>query len=294
MLPTLVFAVFLAVLPVSPARAAEPVAPPAKGPPPAAAAWLGRVSPSAPGNFAPPPSFDASYRISWADLDAAHVDIRCLSNPGDDTVRTTVKTSTVGAARLLYKLDGTGVAVADRQTLRPERLDQTEDRGGKHFVSHVTFTADGATRTSGDPSRETRPALHGELDRTARPRHIDYPGLMDVHSAVLHLRSLPLANGDEKTFIVMSATTPYLATIKVVGREHVRVNAGDFPAIVCSLALQKINKRGELEPYKSFKAARAWIADDSNRIPLKVEAQIFIGTVEMQLEKVSFINSAPR
>ena len=57
---------------------------------------------------------------------------------------------------------------------------------------------------------------------------------------------------------------------------------------MCSVALQKINKRGELEVYKSLKTARAWIGDDADRVVLKVETQIFIGTVEMELEKISF------
>ena len=111
---------------------------------------------------------------------------------------------------------------------------------------------------------------------------------MDIHSALLHIRSLPLAAGDERTFIVMSATTPYLASVKVLDRERVKVDAGEFPAIVCSVALQKINKRGELEAYKSLKEARAWIADDANRVVVKVETQIFIGTVDMELDKINF------
>ena len=63
---------------------------------------------------------------------------------------------------------------------------------------------------------------------------------------------------------------------------------------MCSVALQKINKRGELEPYRSLKEARAWIGDDANRLVLKVETQIFVGAVEMELEKVSFPTAPAR
>ena len=294
MLPSLVTALFLAVLPLSAAPAPDAGQPEAKGPPPAAAAWLERVSPLTPGAFPPPRSFAAGYRLTWSDLQAAHADVRCVSGEGDTTIRTTVKTSTVGAARLLFKLDGTSVSVADRRSLRPVRLDQKEDRNGKHVVSHVVFTPEGATRTSGDPPKGTATPLHGESETASHARRIEYPGVMDIHSALLHIRSLPLAAGDEKTFIVMSATTPYLATIKVLGRERVKVAAGEFPAIVCSVALQKINKRGELEAYKSLKEARAWIGDDADRVMLKVETQIFIGTVEMELEKISFPSSPAR
>ena len=77
-----------------------------------------------------------------------------------------------------------------------------------------------------------------------------------MNSALLYLRSLPMNNGDERTLALMTATGPYLATIKVVGRGRVRVEAGEFAAIECSLSLEKINKNGELEPRKGFKTAR--------------------------------------
>ena len=276
MFAALVSALFLAVLPVYGSEGTADA--PAKGPPPAAAAWLPRVSPDTPGPFPPPRSFESCYGITWADVEAAHADIRCVSNEGDNTIRTTVKTATVGGARLLYKLDGTGVSVADRRSLRPVRLDQTDDHNGKRSVSHVLFTPEGAIRTS-DAARGAKPG---------RPRRLDYPGVMDIHSALLHIRSLPLAAGDEKTFIVMSATSPYLATVKVLGRNRVKVKAGDFPAIECAVSLQKIDKTGKLEDYKSLKDAHAWIGDDADRVVLKVETQIFIGSVNMELEKINF------
>ena len=63
-----------------------------------------------------------------------------------------------------------------------------------------------------------------------------------MHSALLYLRSLPLAKGDTKTFLVMVSSTPYLVTVKVTGRERVKTRAGEYPAIVCSLSLEKVNK----------------------------------------------------
>ncbi len=286
MLSSLASAFLLAVLPlaVAPGVAADPSAD--QGPPPAAAAGLDRVSPATPGPFPPPRSFEASYRITWADIEAAHVEIRCASDEEKNTLRTTVKTATVGGGRLLYKSDGLGIAVADRRTLRPVRLDQTEERNGKRNVSHLVFGPAGAVRTlEGSPPDAKSPAHAGE---PPRPRRFDYPGIMDIHSALLEVRSLPLAAGDERRFIVMSATTPYLATIKVVGRERVKVKAGEFPAIKCSISLQKVNKHGELEPYKSLKEAFAWISDDNDRVALKVETQIFIGSVNLEMEKITF------
>ena len=41
-----------------------------------------------------------------------------------------------------------------------------------------------------------------------------------------------------------------------------------------------------LKEYKLFKSGRGWLSDDANRIPLRIEADIFIGYVFADLESV--------
>ena len=113
-----------------------------------------------------------------------------------------------------------------------------------------------------------------------------------MNSALLYVRSLPMHDGDERTLAIMTANSPYLATIKILGHGRVRVRAGDYPAIECSVALEKINKNGELEARKGFKSAHAWMSDDADRMLLKIEAQVFVGAVSLELEKVNFTDPA--
>jgi hypothetical protein len=44
---------------------------------------------------------------------------------------------------------------------------------------------------------------------------------------------------------------------------------------------------GRLAPHKKFRSGRVWISDDSRRIPLKAEVDVFIGSVFAKLVKVS-------
>ncbi|MES2734114.1 MAG: DUF3108 domain-containing protein [Bacteroidota bacterium] len=39
---------------------------------------------------------------------------------------------------------------------------------------------------------------------------------------------------------------------------------------------------------------RAWISDDSNKIPIKIEADLFVGAVEMDLKEYSGLKKAPK
>ncbi len=275
MFPLLFAAFVLAVLPVSAAPRATPAASPdAEQPNPPA--WLSRVNSGPAGNFPPPHSFTADYHITWSDVEAGQVEAECVSPVGGAEVHTIIKAASTGAARVLYKLDATATCVADRRTLRPVRFEQRQDAGGKHSDLRVDFNAAEAVRTNLDPTK------------TIAPRHFPYPNLFDMQSALLYLRSLPLADGDEKTFPVMAANTPYLVTVKVLGRERVKTQAGEYPAVRCALSLEKINKLGELEAHKSFKSAEAWISDDANRLLLKVASEVFVGSVNLELTKVTF------
>jgi hypothetical protein len=46
-----------------------------------------------------------------------------------------------------------------------------------------------------------------------------------------------------------------------------------------------------LEPHRKFRHATIWVSDDRDRILLRIEAQIFVGTVFAELQSVRFDSS---
>ncbi len=109
-------------------------------------------------------------------------------------------------------------------------------------------------------------------------------------SAALYLRSQPLKDRSVYRIVVYPATNAYLATLSVVGREKVSVRAGTYNAIKLDLKLKRIGKHLELEPHKKFRRASIWVSDDAERLLLRIEAQIFVGTVFADLQSVHFDN----
>ena len=110
-------------------------------------------------------------------------------------------------------------------------------------------------------------------------RRFDFPHLFDLQSALLYLRSQPLQERSVQRIVVYPQTSAYLATATVLGRERITVPSGTYNAIKFDLQLNKIGKQNELEPHRKFRRATAWISDDSDRLLLRLEAQIFIGSV---------------
>jgi hypothetical protein len=68
------------------------------------------------------------------------------------------------------------------------------------------------------------------------------------------------------------------------------VRAGTFNAIKLDLQLNKVGKNLELEPHRKFRRATVWVSDDADRIILRVDAQIFVGSVFAELQSVRFDN----
>ncbi len=267
-----IFLLLFASCAAHPALAQDP-------PPPERPAWYGRVAAVEPGSFVPLRAFQANYRVAWSGLEAARVNAEATTPPGGPQFRTEVHATTTGTARLLYKLDVLHVSVIDRNTFRPQSINQTEQNSRNSTATRVDFTAEGATRT--DRANSAR-----------KPKFFPYPGMLDMEGMFLQFRSLPLADGDEKTYLLMTPGNPYLVTLKVLGHGPVHVQAGDFSAIQCSLRLEKVGKHGELEPRKGFKSGTAWLSDDTNRLLIKAQVDAFIGTVSLELENVRYLDAS--
>ena len=177
-------------------------------------------------------------------------------------------------------MDVTHHAVADAVKLRPTEMEQTENFRSKIFVRKLIFWPDWRDADS-----------CGNKRRLAAPvttKQINFPNLFDLDSAMLYIRSQTLRDYSVQRIVVFPATSAYLATITVTGREKISVAAGSFKAIKCDSQLSRIGKNGELQPHKKFRRGTIWISDDNDRLVLRVEAQIFVGTVFGELQSVRF------
>jgi hypothetical protein len=247
-----------------------------------AANWQATLSKEPPGNFAALRPLHASYRFGWSGFTAATGEVR-FAKTSEDRCQFEGTGRTIGLVKALWKFDVNHRAVASAETLHPIETQQTENYRSKKIVTHLTFTNSGVTRTRTEGEGETA---------GTKAHQFNFPNLFDLHSAALYLRSQPLKDRSVYRVVVYPATNAYLAIITVVGREKISVRAGTYNAIKLDLQLKRINKRFELEPHRKFRRATIWVSDDAERLLLRAEAQIFVGTVFAELQSVHF--DAPR
>jgi hypothetical protein len=252
------------------------------GSPALAATWQSTISRDPAGNFPEPRPLQATYNFGWAGLTAATAEAR-FSKLSENRFQLEGTGRTIGFARALWRYDVNYRAVADADTLRPIEVQQTETVRSKKMVTHLSFGATGVTRAR----------TEGKGAGTTKTRDFNLPNLFDLHSALLYLRSQPLRDRSIHRVVVYPASSAYLATATVVGREKISVRAGSYNAIKVDLQLNRLGKNLELEPHRKFRRATIWISDDADRIILRIEAQVFVGTVFAELQSVRFEN-APR
>src|SRR5437764_634479 len=239
-----------------------------------AADWQATLSKEPAGNFPELRPLRAFYRFGWSGVTAAAGEVH-FTKPSNDRFQLEGTGRTTGFVRALWKLDVTQRAVANSETLAPIETQQIENYRSKKIDTHLTFTSGGVTRR--------RTEGEGAAARTTT-RDLTLPNLFDLHSAALYLRSQPLKQGSVYRLAIYAATNAYLATVTVTGREKISVRAGAYNAIKLNLGLKRIGKHFELEPHKKFRGATIWVSADTERLIVRADAQIFVGTVFAALQ----------
>jgi uncharacterized protein DUF3108 len=238
--------------------------------------WINSLtSNKGPGNFAPPPPMRLAYRFGWHGIQAATAEVH-LSFPRKNILEIDAKGGTTGLPRALFKLDVSHQAAENKLTLRPIHFDQEEKYRSETVKTRVNFEP---TQVTG--IREKIPG-----DQSPKPNTFKFSPVFDMATALLWIRSQPLKDGDTESLVVWPSNAPYLVTVKVIGRDTVKIGGRDKEAIKLELHLEKIDKKMQLKQHKLFKSGRGWLSDDDKRVPLRIEVDIFIGYVFAELESM--------
>ncbi len=244
----------------------------------AAPAWQAELTSPAPGPHALPPSSTLNYQLSWKGmLKAGTVRIELApadaKKPGRYVVRS--NSASTGPAALLFAYQSTFWSEIDPATLRPHYFQAVETDAKETETTTVRHFRDRAD------SRQITRNLKSGVSKTST-ESVRFAPLFDIFSAMLHVRSQKLANGDRVTLALMPFDNPYLLRVKVDGRE---VHNGRA-AIRLTVGMRKIDRKTlELKPYKKLKRdATLWLSDDAARIPIELRAAVFIGDVRATLQ----------
>ncbi len=115
----------------------------------------------------------------------------------------------------------------------------------------------------------------------------EYPisaNLQDIVSGAYYLRTLDYSKMAAGTTISMKAFFEdklYDFTVKYAGKEKVHTKHGYINAI----KIQPVMPDNKM--FDGGNSIRMWLSDDGNKIPVKIEADMFVGKVEVELKDFS-------
>lgn len=242
---------------------------------PAWADWQDSLT-KTPGKFPPLRPLKAHYRFGWTAFSAAEADFDLTKAKG--VSRLSVTARSIGVVRGMWRMDAQAVSTMRTDTMRPISLNQTEVYRTESEKTKVDYTDAAVFRL-----RESTPA-HG----TPRVKEFTYPFVHDLQSAYAFLRSQRLTSGDVYSLVVYPSVDPYLTQVEVLGRPEVKIGGKKRATIQLGIKLWRISKDLTLDPHGKFKQATVYLSDDPDRLLLRVEGELTVGSVWCELDKLEF------
>ena len=102
--------------------------------------------------------------------------------------------------------------------------------------------------------------------------------VFDVLSALYHVRNPKVALNKTIYFDIVNVNKQYPLKVVVHGREKIKTKAGTFNCIVVEPMIS-----GESIFVVKGKSLKVWLTDDEYRLPVKMEVEVFIGSVKAEL-----------
>lgn len=214
------------------------------------------------------PGEELEYKIKYGFIDAGEATLKVTEDDAsfdDETVyHFESRGKTVGTFNFFYKVRNKYDSYVNQKSLLPKLFTENIREGD---YRRKTFAAFEHTKNSVKTNNGTY-----EIPADAQ----------DIISSFYYLRNAypkNLVGGEEITlhFFLGKETNPL--TVKYIGKETITTDLGTFNCLKFS---------PKLTPGRIFKKDSQmflWVTDDLNRIPLKAEVEILIGTVYLELTK---------
>ena len=247
---------------------------------PLSADWKDSLTPDTPGPFPHLRPFDAEYRIGWTGIEAARAHVKISGDAGGNA-RFSGTCATCGLARALWQLDASLNSTSAIDGFKPICSVQNENYESYSILTQIVSRPDGIWC-----HRENFPPR----GNPARWKRIKISPLRDLFSGALFIRSQSLAPGARVSTVIFPGDCPFLVEISDVAACKIKVDGAVRDSLKFDIKLQRINlKLGvRLEKYGKFHSGTIWLSNDADRIPLRVEINVFVGFIFAELQSIRF------
>ncbi|MCZ2486163.1 DUF3108 domain-containing protein [Aquirufa antheringensis] len=213
------------------------------------------------------------YRIHLGFINAAEATIKSspeISTIGHQTVRKVeIEGKTTGVLELFSPLRDYWSAQLDTESLFPLKTEMRKREGRYRKQETVLYQMDkGFAKITSPQNKPVTSTISGSKD------------LLDLISAYYFLRSKPVSDkkpGSRWSAQVLVDSKIYELVLVVRAKETIETESGKRASIKTNILLPKNNL------FKEEDAIRLWISDDAYQVPLKVQVNLKIGFLTIDL-----------
>ncbi|MGO4820186.1 MULTISPECIES: DUF3108 domain-containing protein [unclassified Flavobacterium] len=184
---------------------------------------------------------------------------------------------TTGMSRFFFKVDDLYESYIDKETGSPYRFVRKIDEGGYRKNQEGFF------------NQSANKVLVKDYKNRNEKTFVIPKNTQDILSAFYYLRNSPEINKispGESVAIDMffdDETTKF--KLKFVGRENITTKFG----VVSSMVFKPLVQSGRV--FKEKESVTIWISDDDNRLPIRIKAELAVGSIKADLDAFKGLNN---
>ncbi|MBP9837945.1 MAG: DUF3108 domain-containing protein [Proteobacteria bacterium] len=221
------------------------------------------------------------YSVEWQGIPVGSSKVIVKKDKANITTVTATAVSS-GVVKVFYSLRHLSESIFRSDTFKPLSFFSIQKENSKIKSREIKFSDEGQIEAKLYKHKNEQRKTDEEINF-----HSENVTLDPITAAFL-ARSLPVHGNEEYTFDVFNGKHRFLITLKVVGRENIKVEGKTFDTYKVVPTVKKLT---DTEGEKRLRSAAIWVTADDNRDIVKLESSVLIGAVSAELVKFIPVHS---
>ncbi|WP_281227515.1 DUF3108 domain-containing protein [Flavobacterium aquiphilum] len=219
------------------------------------------------------------FRVHYGIINAGYATLEVKDEllAGNPVYHLIGKGYSTGMTKFFFNVEDVYESYVDKDTRNPDRFVRKIDEGGYTKNQEGFF------------NQKTNKVLVKDYKHKTEKTFDFSKNTQDILSSFYYLRNYPNINkmkvGDSVIIDMFFDNESTKFKLKLVGREDIKTKFG----IVSSMIFRPLVQSGRI--FKEEESLTVWISDDYNKIPLRIKANLLVGSLKADLEEYKGLNN---
>lgn len=223
---------------------------------------------------------NVEYEFGWKGIPAANATVKIDTTPCDDPsqcYRVAVQLTGKGYLDMFWKVRDRFRAICGKSDYLPRYFLFLQREGGFQLDTEIKLDRQDHLL------RSTRFRVDKNKPYTGKKAPAE--GTYGPLSSILYMRGRPLNVGDVETIHVFDGKREHDLRWTALAKERIKIGLGEFDAIKVEPRIIRSTGDKEDSNVEAVRTVYMWVSDDPSHLVLKIESEVFWGSVYAELIK---------